>query len=107
MRWRQYVFPAAVLAIAAIAGIVVLIVNSAGDGGGEESASGCEDVSAPEPKDVRVRKPTFRLQRSKRYLATVETSCGTFTIQLDPRRAPATGGSFVTLAQDSFYDGLG
>src|SRR2546430_15781269 len=107
MRWRQYALPAAVLGIGAIAGIVVLIVNSGGDGGGKKSANGCENVSAPSPKNVSVKKPTVQLQRSKTYLATVETSCGTFVIQLDSKRAPKTGGSFVALAKQGFYDGLG
>jgi cyclophilin family peptidyl-prolyl cis-trans isomerase len=106
MNWRQYAFPAAVLGIAAIAGLVILIANS---GGGEKggNAGGCEDVSAPAPKQVRERKPTLRLDRSKTYLATVATSCGTFVIRLDAKQAPKTGGSFVTLARDHFYDGLG
>jgi peptidyl-prolyl cis-trans isomerase B (cyclophilin B) len=108
MKWRQYAFPAAVLAIAAIAGIVILIVNAGGDDGGKSKAAGCEKASAPAPKDVSPRKaPTLRLDASKTYLATVETSCGTFVIKLDPKQAPKTGGSFVTLARDGFYDGLG
>jgi peptidyl-prolyl cis-trans isomerase B (cyclophilin B) len=107
MRWRQYAFPAVVLGIAAIAGIVVLIVNSGGGGGGGKSSGGCADVSAPKPKNVSVRKPDLQLESAKTYLATVETSCGTFVIQLDPKRAPKTGGSFVALARDGFYDGLG
>jgi len=106
MRWRQYAFPAAVLGIAAIAAIVVVIVNSAGDGGGKKSANGCENVSAPSPRSASVKKPTLQLQGSKTYLATVQTSCGTFVIQLDSKRAPKTGGSFVTLAKQGFYDGL-
>ena len=105
MRWRQYAFPIAVLGIAAIAGIVVLIANSGGDGG-KKSANGCENVSQPSPKRVSVKKPTLQLQGSKTYLATVDTSCGTFVIQLDSKRAPKTGGSFVALAQQGFYDGL-
>jgi peptidyl-prolyl cis-trans isomerase B (cyclophilin B) len=108
MRWRQYAFPLAVVAIAAIAGIVVLIANSGGgDGGGKAGGGKCEDVSAPQPKNVREHKPSLRLERSKTYLATVETSCGTFVIKLDPDQAPKTGGSFVALARDGFYDGLG
>ena len=108
MRWRQYAFPAIVLGVAAIAGIVVLIVSSGGDGGGKSKAEGCEKVSAPQPKDVGNRKPpTLTLDRSKTYLATVDTSCGTFVIKLDSKSAPKTGGSFVTLARDGFYDGLG
>jgi peptidyl-prolyl cis-trans isomerase B (cyclophilin B) len=107
MRWRQYAFPAAVLGVAAIAAIVVLIVNSGGDDGGKATVSGCEDVSAPEPKTLTERKPTSELQRSKAYVATVETSCGTFVIALDPKQAPKTGASFAALARDGFYDGLG
>ena len=108
MRWRQYAFPAIVLGIAAIAGIVILIVNSGGDDGGKSKVAGCEKVSAPQPKNVSKRKaPTLKLDGSKTYLATVDTSCGTFVIKLDPKQAPRTGGSFVTLARDGFYDGLG
>ena len=96
------------MSIAAIAGIVVLIANSGGgDGGGKAGGGKCQDVSAPKPKNVRVHRPSLRLEASKTYLATVETSCGTFVIKLDPDQAPKTGGSFVTLARDGFYDGLG
>jgi cyclophilin family peptidyl-prolyl cis-trans isomerase len=57
---------------------------------------------------VKKRKPpTLRLQASKTYTATVATSCGTFAIRLDAKEAPRTGGSFVTLAREGFYDGLG
>jgi peptidyl-prolyl cis-trans isomerase B (cyclophilin B) len=109
MRWRQYAFPAAILAIAAIAGIIVLIANSGGDDdGGGKSEAKCEEVGAPQPRDVRKqRPPSFRLERGKTYTATVATSCGTFAMQLDSKQAPKTGGSFVTLARDGFYDGLG
>jgi peptidyl-prolyl cis-trans isomerase B (cyclophilin B) len=105
---RQYAFPAAVLAAAAIAALVVVIVNSGGDGKDKASAGGkCADVPAPAPRDVsRRRPPSLRLDRAKTYTATVETSCGTFAIRLDPKQAPKTGGSFVTLARDKFYDGL-
>jgi peptidyl-prolyl cis-trans isomerase B (cyclophilin B) len=105
MRWRQYAFPAVVLGVAAIAGIVVLIANGGGDGG-KGKANGCADVSAPTPRQTTVRKPAGQLVRSKTYLATVETSCGTFVIQLDAKRAPKTGGSFLALAKSGFYDGL-
>jgi peptidyl-prolyl cis-trans isomerase B (cyclophilin B) len=107
MKWRQYAFPLAILAIAAIAGIVVLIANSGGDDGGDKANGECRDVSAPQPKDVKESKPTLELSASKTYTATVETSCGTFVIELDSKRASKTGGSFVTLARDGFYDGLG
>ena len=69
------------------------------------AAAGCEEAKAPEPKDEQdLDKPTLELDGGKTYLAKVATSCGEFTIQLDAKRAPKTGGSFVTLAKDGFFD---
>src|SRR3954454_23697954 len=110
MNRRQYAFPAAIVAIAVIAGIIVLIANSGGDddNGKGTAAGGCKKVSAPEDRAVKKRKPpTLRLDPSKTYRATVVTNCGTFVIALDSKRAPVTGGSFVTLARAGFYNGLG
>jgi len=107
MRWRQYAFPAAVLGIAVIAGIVVLIASGGGDDGGKSASGECKEASQPQPKNDTVAKPTLQLKGSTTYLATVETSCGTFEITLDSKNAPKTGGSFVTLARKGFYDGLG
>jgi peptidyl-prolyl cis-trans isomerase B (cyclophilin B) len=105
---RQYAFPAAILAVAAIAGIVVLIANSGGDGNGKNTAAKCEKVASPQPRAVKSqRPPTLRLDAKKTYTATVATSCGAFVIKLDPKEAPKTGGSFVYLARKGFYDGLG
>jgi cyclophilin family peptidyl-prolyl cis-trans isomerase len=106
VNWRQYAFPAAILGIAAIAGIAVLIASSGGDDGGDDN-SACRDVEQPQPRPAENReRPTLRLSTAKTYRATVKTSCGTFTMILDPKNAPKTGGSFVTLARDGFYDGL-
>jgi cyclophilin family peptidyl-prolyl cis-trans isomerase len=46
------------------------------------------------------------LDGSKTYVATVSTSMGDFEITLDPKQAPKTGGSFKSLADKGFYDGL-
>jgi peptidyl-prolyl cis-trans isomerase B (cyclophilin B) len=105
VNWRQYAFPAAILGLAAIAGIVVLIANSGGDDGGKSAV--CRDVKQPQARPAEHReRPTLQLSRSKTYRATVRTSCGTFVITLDSKNAPKTGGSFVTLARDGFYNGL-
>jgi cyclophilin family peptidyl-prolyl cis-trans isomerase len=95
---------------------LVLAVSACGDGGdgdektgtaASEQDKGCQSVSQPSPKRVRKRSaPSLRLSPKKTYLATVETSCGTFEIKLDSKQAPRTGGSFVTLAREGFYDGL-
>ena len=67
--------------------------------------TGCEKVPAAKPKAVKVAKPTARLKKGKTYVARVLTNCGEFEITLDPR-APRTGGSFKTLVDKRFYDGL-
>jgi peptidyl-prolyl cis-trans isomerase B (cyclophilin B) len=103
----RYAFPAAILAVAAITGIVVLIAQSGGDGGGTKKAS-CEKVSAPAPREaVRLKRPTLKLDKNKTYIATVATNCGTFAIEVDAEESPKTSASFVSLARDKFYDGLG
>ena len=72
---------------------------------GPAAAAGCEQVSAPEPKDEQnLPKPTEKLERGTTYVATVSTNCGDFEITLDPRQAPRTGGSFKALADEGFYD---
>jgi cyclophilin family peptidyl-prolyl cis-trans isomerase len=68
--------------------------------------TGCEKVPAAKPKNVKVAKPTATLKKGKTYVARVLTNCGEFDITLDPARSPRTGGSFKTLADKRFYDGL-
>jgi peptidyl-prolyl cis-trans isomerase B (cyclophilin B) len=74
------------------------------DTGGEQG-SGCEPVDAAEPKEVDVAKPKAKLDPAKTYLATVTTNCGAFTIELDAKRSPKTGGAFKELADAGFFDG--
>ena len=70
-------------------------------------AAGCEKVAAPKPrKAAKLPKPTQELSAGKTYVARVLTSCGEFEITLDPKRAPRTGGSFASLVDKRFYDGL-
>jgi cyclophilin family peptidyl-prolyl cis-trans isomerase len=74
----------------------------------EESSSGgaCKQVEAPQPKeDGGEKKPKGKLDASKEWGLTVETNCGSFTIQLDVENAPNTSASLVSLAKKGFYDG--
>jgi peptidyl-prolyl cis-trans isomerase B (cyclophilin B) len=104
----RYAFPIAILAIAAVAGIVVLIAQSGGDDGGGSEQASCKEVPAAAPKDVTgLQRPRQRLAAAKTYTATVATNCGAFAIELDTEEAPRTAASFVALARDGFYDGLG
>lgn len=67
---------------------------------------GCKDVKAPAPKpDGGEEKPTSELEPGKSYEVKVTTNCGSFTIALDQKGAPATSASFVALAKKGFFDG--
>jgi peptidyl-prolyl cis-trans isomerase B (cyclophilin B) len=67
---------------------------------------GCENVATPAPKQVEgIEKPTEKLSKSKRYVATISTTCGDIEVELDAKRAPITGGNFKYLADKKFFDG--
>jgi peptidyl-prolyl cis-trans isomerase B (cyclophilin B) len=64
-------------------------------------------VANPGPKSVgHLSKPHTKLDPKKTYVATVKTSCGTFKIKLDAKRAPITGGNFDYLVSKHFFDKL-
>ena len=100
----------AVFALIAV-GVVAAILISRG-GGDDDSgaaatgAAGCEQVEAPEPKQVSLPAPKQALQKGEEATAVVQTSCGTFEIALDTERAPKTANSFAYLAEEGFYDDL-
>jgi cyclophilin family peptidyl-prolyl cis-trans isomerase len=62
-------------------------------------------VEAPAPKDEKFRHPEPVLERGEPAIATVETSCGSFVIELDTKGSPKTANSFAFLAEEGFYDG--
>jgi peptidyl-prolyl cis-trans isomerase B (cyclophilin B) len=69
-------------------------------------SEGCRDVDAPEARaEGTLTAPTALLNEDQTYRAVVTTSCGEFTITLDPKASPKTVASFVALAEDGFYDG--
>ena len=102
--------------------LLVLVLSLAGCGGDDEPESsagtnatteasssgddGCETVEAPAAKpDGGQTAPTGSLDAGKTYKLVVSTSCGDFTITLDPSLAPKTTASLVSLAEAGFYDG--
>ena len=73
--------------------------------GSSTSEDGCATVDAPKPKtDGGQKAPTASLDPGKTYELVVQTTCGDFTIKLDPKLAPKTTASLVQLAKDGFYD---
>ncbi len=65
--------------------------------------SGCQKVPAPPAKHVQLKRPSGKAS-SAALTATVETSCGRFSIALDPGSAPRTVHSFTYLAKKGVYD---
>jgi cyclophilin family peptidyl-prolyl cis-trans isomerase len=57
------------------------------------------------PKPQFAGPPPMKIDTSKTYVATMETSCGTIVIELDAKTAPQTVNSFVFLANHHFFDG--
>jgi peptidyl-prolyl cis-trans isomerase B (cyclophilin B) len=92
---------------AVVATLMVLLGAGCGGGGGDSSTAaqlpeGCAQVPQPPPKKVHLSAPTATLHAPA--TATVQTSCGAFSIALDLRRAPKTASSFAYLAQKGVYD---
>jgi cyclophilin family peptidyl-prolyl cis-trans isomerase len=101
-----------VFAVIAV-GIVAAILISRGGGSDNSSSSaagasadGCRRVEAPPPKTVSFKQPKQVLKAGEEATAVVKTSCGTFDIALDTKRAPKTANSFAFLAEEGFYDEL-
>ncbi len=69
------------------------------------AAGECADVEAPPAKTDTFKKPEQVLTKGEPATATVETSCGSFTIALDTENSPKTANSFAFLAEQGFYDG--
>jgi cyclophilin family peptidyl-prolyl cis-trans isomerase len=68
----------------------------------------CNDTKPPDNPN----RPTFKepppltVDPAKKYMATIDTSCGKISVDLDPKAAPKTVNSFVFLADKKFFDGL-
>lgn len=109
------------LSLPLLACLALVAVGCGGDGDDDGSTSaapdgtatatatetGCEPVSAPQPKQVDERRPGQALERGAKLTATLETNCGTIPIALDTERQPKTAASFAQLVRNGVYDGLG
>jgi peptidyl-prolyl cis-trans isomerase B (cyclophilin B) len=103
VRWRR--FGSAALALAAV--LTATACGGGGDDGeGQTTVSGgCTNVSEPSPREDSNREaPTSQLDAGKTYRVVVETNCGKFTITLDTNTSPKTSASFVSLAEDGYFD---
>jgi peptidyl-prolyl cis-trans isomerase B (cyclophilin B) len=70
------------------------------------TGTGCRDVEQPDARPPGTLKaPTAVLNVEKTHLLTFRTSCGDFTVRLDPEASPKTSASFLALARRDFFDG--
>ena len=99
----------------ALIALIAVLVLVAGCGGGDDDATGagddttgateCADVDAPEAREPeRGEAPLAFLEASKTYTLIFDTSCGSFTVTLDPELAPKTAASLVALANAGYFD---
>ncbi|HWB22708.1 MAG TPA: peptidylprolyl isomerase [Gaiellaceae bacterium] len=67
--------------------------------------NGCVELPSPKPKpDGKLKETLATLAAGKTYDVTIQTNCGTFTIQLDQAQSPNAVASFVELALKGFFD---
>jgi cyclophilin family peptidyl-prolyl cis-trans isomerase len=102
-----------VLGVFALVAVAVVAAVLIGQGGGDDessttaaSSNGCKRVEAPQPKSVSFEAAKSTVNPGEDVHAVVETSCGTFAIALDTKRAPKTANSFAFLSEEGFYDDL-
>jgi peptidyl-prolyl cis-trans isomerase B (cyclophilin B) len=99
----------ALIAVGVVAAILISRSGGSSDSGSTSTtaaANGCKKVEQPEPKTVSFKAPKQVLKPGETATAVVKTSCGTFEIALDTKRAPKTANSFAFLAEEGFYDDL-
>jgi cyclophilin family peptidyl-prolyl cis-trans isomerase len=96
----------ALIAVGVVAAILIGRSGGSDDSTAAASTNGCKQVQAPKPKNVSFKAPKQTVQPSEELTAVVKTSCGSFDIALDAKRAPKTVNSFVFLSEEGFYDDL-
>jgi cyclophilin family peptidyl-prolyl cis-trans isomerase len=96
----------------AVAVVILILVLSAGGNKTKPTASvtplsGCTlPSSAPTPNGKNfTTAPKTTIDKEKIYVATFTTSCGTVTMRMDPKVAPASVNNFVFLARQGYFDG--
>src|SRR5688572_3723378 len=80
-------------------------VGEAGDEAGSGEITECQEVDAPEAREPgENEQPTESLDTTATWALVFDTSCGSFTVTLDPASAPNTTASLVSLAEDGYFD---
>jgi cyclophilin family peptidyl-prolyl cis-trans isomerase len=69
------------------------------------AATGCRQIDQPPPAKPNggYKKPKRPLDTAKTWTLEFKTSCGSFTVTLDPKKAPNASASMVALAKVGFF----
>jgi peptidyl-prolyl cis-trans isomerase B (cyclophilin B) len=106
--------PGAALRRASVLTLIALALSLAACGGDDEDETlspappnpDCREVERPDPRPpANLKAPTALLNADLEHTAVIETSCGAFTITLDPEASPRAVASFVALAKANYFDG--
>lgn len=90
------------LPILALAVVAWLLSACGGDDTSTSGETACATVDDPPAKDVELDPPTEKAPTAQAVV--FETSCGSFTVTLDPDTNPKTAASFQYLAEQGVYD---
>jgi cyclophilin family peptidyl-prolyl cis-trans isomerase len=70
-------------------------------------AIGCARSNSPSPKTTSwSTPPAMQIDPNKKYIATVDTTLGSFKIELFSQESPLTVNNFVFLAKQGYYEGV-
>ncbi len=83
--------------------VVIAVIISLVNGG---SSSDTKKSAPKAPTRTFAAPPPMTIDTTAKYTATMKTSEGTVTMDLDAATAPVATNNFVFLARNRFYDGL-
>lgn len=107
-RRRQRVVAGVVLGVLALVAVVLLVVDLTRDdtpSAAEPSQSATADSAQVPPTETPRDVPDVSLAESRTWTTTLTTTAGDLTLELDGAAAPQAVASFVTLAQEGYFDG--
>jgi len=84
----------------------VLAFACKGDGGSPRSETPASSPALASTPKTYSERPAVTISADKKYTAIVETTKGTFKIELRPDIAVETVNSFIFLAREGYYDGV-
>ena len=110
---------AAVLAVAVVVVATLVLVQSLGGTGSDDpGVTAADDAPVEVPTDGSCNEPPALPAKPKQFdqvppkslaedttwTATVHTNCGDIVMELDGKKAPQTVSSFISLAQEGYWD---